>query len=166
MSSNWSKGFKISLVAGHLRYCTLCATNITSVFLATRHYVLSRANIIPRLARIWRRRTNQMTSFWYLYAVMFRWMVTLGVFVCMKTHEGVLLWFISPYVMFFIIDNQRGILSYQILQLRCPARGARAHNVVLHQPFRMDSFVHVCFFLLINRLVCNQFWDTLIKYVA
>jgi len=41
--------------------------------------------------------------------------------------------------MFFIIDNQRGKLSYQIRQLPCRARGARAHNLFSHLPFRMDS---------------------------
>ena len=56
--------------------------------------------------------------------------------------------------MFFIIENQRVILSYQI------------------QQFCMDSFVHgdVFFFPLIDRLVCtiqnNQTLDALIKYVA
>jgi len=69
-------------------------------------------------------------------------MVPLGVFVCMKTLERVLLYLFLPYLMFFIIDNQQGILSYQIRQLPCPARGARAHNLFLHLPFRMDSFVH------------------------
>ena len=73
--------------------------------------------------------------------------------------------------LFFIMDNQQGIFSYQIRQLPCRARGARAHNLFLHLPFRMDSFVHGhFFFLLIDRLVrtiqSNQTLDALIKYVA
>ena len=44
-----------------------------------------------RLARIWRRITDLMTSLRYLIAFMFHWMVTLGCFVCMKTLERVLL---------------------------------------------------------------------------
>ena len=74
----------------------------------------------------------------------------------------------------FIIDNQRGILSYQIRQLPCRARGARAHNLVSYIPFRMDSLIHgnVGFFCfsLIDRLVCtiqsNETLDALIKCVA
>ena len=70
------------------------------------------------------------------------------------------------------MDNQQGILSYQIRQLPCRARGARAHNLFLHLPFCMDSFVHENAFLfpLIDRLVftiqSNQILDALIKYVA
>jgi len=47
-------------------------------------------------------------------------MVTLGVFVCMNTLERVLLCVFVPCIMvFFIIDTQLVILSYQILQLPC-----------------------------------------------
>ena len=72
----------------------------------------------------------------------------------------------------YIIDNQRGILSYKIRQLPCHARGARTHNPFSQLPFRMDSFVHgnVNFFPLFDRLVCtlqsNQRLDALIKYVS
>jgi len=48
-------------------------------------------------------------------------MVTLGVFVCMNTIERVLL---CLDLMFFTKDKQLGILSYQIRQLHCRARGA------------------------------------------
>ena len=74
--------------------------------------------------------------------------------------------------MFLLIDNQRGIISYQIRQLHCHTRGARAHNLCSHLPFRMDSFVHGNNFIfpLIDRLVCtiqdNQMLVALIKYVA
>ena len=44
--------------------------------------------------------------------------------------------------MFFIKYNQLGILSYQIRQLLCRARGARAHYLCSYLPFHMDSFVH------------------------
>ena len=65
--------------------------------------------------------------------------------------ERVLLRLVSPYLMFFIIDYQRGILSYQIIQLPCRARGARAHNLFSHIPFRIGSFVHETFlFLSVN----------------
>ena len=110
-----------------------------------------------------------MTSFRYLVAVMFPWMVTFWVFVRVKTLERVLLYLFSPFLMFFIKDNQQGILSYQIWQLPCRARGARAHNLFSHLTFSMNSFVHgnVFFFPLIHRLVhtkqSNQNLDALIK---
>ena len=43
----------------------------------------------------------------------------------MKMLERILLCLFSPYLMFFIIDNQLGILSHQIRQLPCRARGPR-----------------------------------------
>ena len=91
---------------------------------------------------------------------------------CMKTLERILLCLFSPYLLFFIIDNQQGIFAYQIRRLPCHARGARGHNLFLHIPFHMDSFVHGNLFVfpLINRLVCtiqsNQTLDALNKYVA
>jgi len=63
------------------------------------------------------------------------------VFVCIKTLKRILLGLFSQYLMFFIIDNRRGTLSYQIRQLPCRARGARAHYLYSRLPFRMDSFV-------------------------
>ena len=67
----------------------------------------------------------------------------------------------------FIIDNQRGILSYQIRQLPCRAQGVRAHNLVSYVPFRMDSLIHGFFFLFVNRKIGvyntnNQTLDALI----
>ena len=99
-------------------------------------------------------------------------MVTIEVLLCIKILERVLLWLFLPYLMFFIIDNQRGILSYQIRQLPCRARGARAHN--LFCTYRSACAVlymeTIFFFPLIDRLVCkiqnNQTLDALIKYVA
>ena len=79
-----------------------------------------------------------------------------GVSVCKNTLGRVQLCLFSPYLMVLIIDNQRGIHFYQIRQLPCSTRGARAHNLVVHLPFRMDSFVHghVFFFIpLIDRFV-------------
>ena len=90
----------------------------------------------------------------------------------MKTLGRFLLCLFAPYLMVFLIDIQRGILSYQIRQLHCRALGARALNLCSHLPFRMDSFVHgnVSFFPLIDRLVStiqsNQTLDTLIEYVT
>ena len=90
----------------------------------------------------------------------------------MKTLGRFLLCLFAPYLMVFIIDIQRGILSYQIRQLHCRALGARALNLYSHLPFRMDSFVHgnVSFFPLIDRFVStiqsNQTLDALIEYVA
>ena len=98
-------------------------------------------------------------------------MVTSGVFVCMKTIERVMLCLFSPYLMFFIRDNRRRILSYQIRQLPCHARGARAHNLFSLLQFRMVSFVHEhgAFFPLIDKLMStiesNQTLDALTKYV-
>ena len=78
----------------------------------------------------------------------------------------------SPYLMFLLIKNQRGLLTYQIQKRHCRARGARAYKLVSHLLFRMDSFVHGNAFFLpsIDRLVCsiqsNQTLDAFIKYVA
>ena len=83
-----------------------------------------------------------MTSFRDLIAVMFPWMVTVVLFVCMKTFERFLFCLFSPYLIFFIIDNQRGIISYQIRKQPCRARGARAHNLISHIHFRMDRREH------------------------
>ena len=86
--------------------------------------------------------------------------------------KRVLLCLFSPHLKFFIKDIQQGIISYQIRQLSCHARWARAHWSLLcsHLPFRMDSFVHgnIFFFSvnwwigvyktkspLIDRLVCT-----------
>jgi len=74
--------------------------------------------------------------------------------------------------MFFIIDNQRGILFYHIWQLPCRARVAQSHNLFSHPPFRMEGFEHVnvFFFPLIDRFTStihsNQTLDASIKYVA
>ena len=105
----WSVGFRSRFFAGHLSLCTMFATYITSVLLSAWHDASSCANIIPRLARIWRR-TNRMTLFRYFIAVMVPWMVTNGAFVCMKVLEHVLLSLSSTYLFFYIIDNQRGTL--------------------------------------------------------
>jgi len=79
-------------------------------------------------------------------------MVTLGVFVCMNTLEHDLLCLFSPYLMFFIIDYRRGLLTYQTRQLPYRARGDRTHKPCPHIPFRMDSFVHGnVFSLSVNR---------------
>ena len=59
----------------------------------------------------------------------------------------------SPYLMFFIVDNQRGILSYQIRQLPSSARGARAHNLFSHLPFRMDIIVQGKVLSFVNRYI-------------
>ena len=134
--------FQSKLFASHLSCCTLFATSINSVLPTAWHDAKSRGNIILNLARILRRRrTDRMTSFRYPIAVRFPWMVTLSVIVCMNTLDRVLLWLFSPYV-FFIIDNQQDILSYQIQQLPGRVRGSRAHNLGSHQPFCMDCFVH------------------------
>ena len=61
-------------------------------------------------------------------------------FMCMNTFERVLLCLFSPHLMFFIIDNQRGIHSYQLRQLPCYARGARAHNLFSHEQLRFFFF--------------------------
>jgi len=90
----------------------------------------------------------------------------------MDTLERVLLCLFSPYLMFFLIDNQRGILSYQLRQLHCRARGARAHRLLYHLTLRMESFIHgnvVFFFTLIDRFMCrvnNESLSALDKYVT
>ena len=90
----------------------------------------------------------------------------------MKTFERVLLCLFLPYLMFFIIDNQRGILTYQIRQLPCRARGARAYNLfcTYRSAWAVLYMENIFFFPLIDRLVCtiqnNQTLDALINYVA
>jgi len=59
-----------------------------------------------------------------------------------RSFRVVLLCLFLPYLMLYIIDYQRGILSYQIRQLPCRARGAPAHNLFLNLPFHIDSFVN------------------------
>ena len=107
-TNNWSIGFKSRLCAGHLSCCTLFATIITSVPLAAWHDAYSHANIIPRLARIWRRRTDRMKLVRYHIAVMFPWMVTLGAFVWMKRLDRVLLCLLSPYVIGCVCVGEGG----------------------------------------------------------
>ena len=105
-------GFKSRPFTGHLNFLHVvcykpykCASSrVTWCVIPCQHHTE-----IGR--RIWRR-TDQMPSFRYLIAVVFPWIVTLGVFVCMKMFEPVLLYLLSPYLMFFILDIQRGILSY------------------------------------------------------
>ena len=105
------------------------------------HDAYSRA-IIPRLARIWSRRTDRMTLFRHLIAdcqlcfLGYTWSFRLHF---LKELERVLLCLYSPYIIFFITDNQRGILSCQIRQLHCRARGARIHKLCSHLSFHMDS---------------------------
>ena len=90
----------------------------------------------------------------------------------MKMLERVVLCLFSLYFMFFLVENQRGILSYQIRQLHCRARVAQAHKLFSHPPFGMDGFVYgnVFFFPLIDRLTStihsNQTLDASIKYFA
>jgi len=58
--------------------------------------------------------------------------------------------------MFFIINNHRGILSYQIRQLHCRARGASAHmfaSTVPHGQF--CTWKRDFFFPVIDRLMCT-----------
>jgi len=68
----------------------------------------------------------------------------------MKTLERVLLCLFSPYLMFFTIDNQRGLRSYQIRQLPYRTRRAQVQRLFSYLPFRMGSFVQGRF-LSVNR---------------
>ena len=112
-------------------------------YISITTYWILYINIIPRLTRTWRSRTDRMMSFQYLTAVMFPWVVTLAVFVCLKRlGRGSVVLTFAIFKKKIIIDNQRGIFFYQIRQLPCLARGARAHNLCSRLPFRMDSFVH------------------------
>ena len=78
-------------------------------------------------------------------------------FVYMKMVEHILLYLFLPYLMFFIIDNQRVILSYQIRQLPCRARGVRAHKPIFAPTIPHGQFCRRkhFFFPLIDRLVCT-----------
>ena len=136
----WSIGFKSKTFAGHLSFCTLFGTLIISNC-ASSHVswcvvpCQQHTEIFTDMKK--KNRPNDVIS------IPHRSYVSLnGVLVCMKTLDRVLLCLFARYLMFFIIDNQLGILSYQIRQLPCHARGARAHNLCSHLPFRMDSFVH------------------------
>ena len=73
----------------------------------------------------------------------------------------------SPYLISFILGNQRRIHSYQIRHLHCRARETYFRTYRSHGQFcTWKRF----FFPLIDRLVCtiqsNQTSDALIKYVA
>ena len=142
-SNKWLIGFKSRLFAGHLRFCSMFAISITSVFLAL-------PNIIPRLAWIRIRKTTRRTSFWYRIVVMFPWIVTL-VFVGIKT-----------------LEYRRGI-SDQIWQLPCVHKEPE-HITYFSPTVPHGQFCTYFFFLLIDRLVCtrqsNQTLAALIKYVA
>ena len=76
--------------------------------------------------------------------------VTLEVFVCMKKLERVLSGLFLPYLMFFIIDNQRGILSYHIRQLPCLARGARVHMLFCSAAWTI-LYIETFFSFYVNR---------------
>ena len=75
--------------------------------------------------------------------------------------------------MFFMIDNQRGILSNQIRQLPCRAREATTHITYFRTyssawtVLYMETFFY---FPLIDVLLCtiqsNPTLDALIEYVA
>ena len=79
------------------------------------------------------RRTFQYRKYAFIFYVIAGNIVTNAgkpVIVYMKTLGRVLLCLFSPYLMFFIIANQQGILSYQIRQLPCRARGAEHETYV------------------------------------
>ena len=88
---------------------------------------------------------------------------------CMNTLEHDLLCLFSPYLMFFIIDYRRGLLTYQIRQLPYRARGDRTHVHTYRSAWTVLYTETFFLFPLIERLVCtmqcNQFFDALIKYV-
>ena len=77
-------GFKSILCAGQWSVRRLFVTSITSVLLAAWHGMLSFANIISRLKRIWGKRTDRMTSFGCHIAFMFPWMRT-TIILCILT---------------------------------------------------------------------------------
>ena len=114
-SNKWSIGFKSRLLQAIWVFAHCLLYSLLVCFYP--HDMMR--NPVPTSYRDWHwyedEKNDRMTSFRYLITVMFPRMVTLIVFVCLKTLERVLLCLFSPYLMvFFIIDNQRGILSYQI----------------------------------------------------
>ena len=124
-SNTWLIGSKFRLFAGHLSLCTL----FLQAFLVCFYPRDMMCNPVSTTYRDWHEE-EEPTEWLYFDALSqlcFTWIVTLGVFVYMKTLERVLLCLFSPYLMFFTIDNQQGILSNQIRQLPCRTPGARAH---------------------------------------
>ena len=87
----------------------------------------------------------------------------------MNTLEHDLLCLFSPYLMFFIIDYRRGLLTYQIRQLPYRARGDRTHVHTYRSAWTVLYTETFFLFPLIDRLVCtmqcNQSLDALIKNV-
>ena len=74
MSHTCLLGFKSILCAGHCSVRRGFVTSITCVLRAAWRGLLSFANIILRLKRIWGKRTGRMTSFGCHIAFMFPWM--------------------------------------------------------------------------------------------
>ena len=64
---------------------------------------------------------------------------------CMNTLERVLLCFYYGFDIFNVFLNRQSINEEYFptkWKVDCRTRGARAHNLVSHLPFRVDIFVH------------------------
>ena len=127
MSHTCLLGFKSILCAGHWSVRRLFVTSMTCVLLAAWRGVLSFANIISRLKRIWRKRTGRMTSFGCHIAFMFPWMHFL--FVYMEVLVRVLL--CSFFAIFKVFNTTYKTIHEEYFptnkrQLHCHARESRA----------------------------------------
>ena len=88
----------------------------------------------------------------------------------MNMFGRVLLGLFSPYLMFFIIDNQRGILTKNDNYHAVHEEPEHITNVCTNRSAWTVVYLESFLFPLIDRLVCtiqsNQTSDALIKYVA
>ena len=95
-SNKSSIGFKCRLFEDHLNVCMLFASSITGVRLAAWH------DQHHTEIRIRSRRNAWMTSFWYLIAVIFPWMVTLVLPRRFRVHKNAL---VRSVILIFAIFN-------------------------------------------------------------
>ena len=170
MSHTYLLGFKSMLCAGHWSVRRLLVKSITCVLLTAWRGVLSFANIISRLKRIWGKRIGRMMSFGCHIAFMFLWMRT-TFFVC--TWKRLCAFCYSHCCHFKCFSYKTIHEEYfptKKRQLHCRAREARAHSYCrTYRSTRMVLYIKHVLFLLIDSSVCiiqnNQSLDVLIKYI-
>ena len=100
-SNKWSIWFKSRLFAGHQCLHVVCYKYYTCVSIRVTWYVITCQHHTEIGTDRKKRKNRQNDVISIPHQSYVSWMVTLGVFVCMKTLERVLLCLFSPYLMFF-----------------------------------------------------------------
>ena len=116
-SNKWSIGFKSRLFADHLIVCTLFATNITDSLLVCFYPPDIMRYPMPTSYRDWHGYEEKEPTEWRHFDTSSQLCFREWLHWSFRVHK-------------------------YARQLPCRARGARAHNICSHLPFRMDSFVH------------------------